>query len=518
MAGHDSPPVSRPSTRRSIRPSESTWIWAAPAALSLVFSLSCIGKAALWRDEMATRQFSLLPLGSLFEATSQVDRVLTPYYVFIHFWAYLGEGAVALRLSSTIAATITVAVCARLAQRTWGSAAGLVTGLTFAVNGVFIGTSIEARPYALVALFIAVATLMLTRMREPRVSRSTWWTYGLALGAATLMHVFAVLILLPHVLLFLRREHRHRLFGWLVAAFPAVVMAGLIVLVSRSQSAQVYWSGGRPGPHDVIRLLIAESGESVKAVVLVLAVLFTAALQFRRRVVDDVWLMAVGMLVLPTAALFLVSQVSTPVLVARYVISVHIAAALLLAAAVAELNRLLAGHLRKGAAVGTVVGLVLIAGVSAPGLRKTLTSTFRGDDYQTGDDYQSLAAALSLQAKPGDELIIRKIYAAGGFADGVAYYLGDSAFLASLSSSLVNGEPAVYTRKVTDNDPFRTVDHTGSRASADVWVVELTLVGDATADPLAAQGCRRQQAPNGDPSQEFGDISLTRFRCPNTSP
>ena len=87
------------------RGSTADLIWAAPALLSLIVSLSCIGRAALWRDEMATRQFSLLPVGSLFRATSHVDRVLTPYYLFVHFWAYLGDGAVVLRLSSTIAAT-----------------------------------------------------------------------------------------------------------------------------------------------------------------------------------------------------------------------------------------------------------------------------------------------------------------------------------------------------------------------------------------------------------------------------
>ena len=62
-----------------------TWfVRIVPALLGLAISLAFVGRASLWRDEMATKEFSALSVPSLFRATSHVDRVLTPYYLFMH--------------------------------------------------------------------------------------------------------------------------------------------------------------------------------------------------------------------------------------------------------------------------------------------------------------------------------------------------------------------------------------------------------------------------------------------------
>lgn len=498
-------------TRTSLEPRRSTarLIWAGPAVLSLLVSLACIGRSTLWRDEMATRQFALLPLTTLWAATSHVDRVLTPYYTFMHFWANLGDGGIALRLPSAIAASITVGICARLAQAAWGSAAGLVTGLALALNGVFIAASIEARPYALEAMLCVAATLMLTKLVDNSARRRTWWIYATLVCAATLIHVFAVLILLAHALIFWRPERRRLLIRWIITSSPAALVAAVLVLISLRQSAQLSWIGESPNPRDVARLGIAETGESLSAAVLIFAVLFMVAVQLRARTVDDLWLVSVGMLGLPTAALFVASHLSTPVLVARYVITIQIAAALLLGAAVARLNRAFAADRRTRTLTITVAAILVIISVSASNLRATVTSSFRGDDYR------AMATALSSEAQPGDALAVRTFYAAGGFAGGVAYYLGDSQFTAFVTSSLVQGEPVVYTRKIVTVAPFTTSNARGRQAGTDVWVVELASKVDPAVDPLTAQGCKPLNAPDGTATQQFGDISMGRFHCPN---
>ncbi len=478
-----------------------------PTVLFLAFSLACVGRAPLWGDEMATREFSLLPFGALMQATSHVDRVLLPYYLVMHVWTAVGNGSVALRLLSVLAGAGTVAISARTAQIAWGSIAAVITGIALAANGLFISTSVDARPYALVLLFTAMATLFLVKVVSNGSSRGRWWAYSAAVSLAVLMQAFAILIVLPHAITFWRRERRSLLSRWLMAAIPPTLIALFLVVVSNSQRAQVAWIH-RGSIADAVHNLIAGTGESFHAVVLVLAIGFVLAVQLKRRGIDDVWLMSLGMFIMPTTVLFAVSAFTTPVLVGRYVVSELLGAALLLGAG----GQLLAGvisarKLTRGLVAAVVITVMM--GSSVDGLGATLRSTADG-----GDDYPAVANALTAQAGVGDELIIGQGHASGGFADGVAYYLHDVAFMRAVTQGLPSGEPGSYERIVDQTSPFSTSVARGDSDPPVVWVIETAQSPGSLTGVLVAHGCS-PIGGNRDPEglEQFGGISLTHVRC-----
>ena len=454
---------------------------------------------------MATREFSLLPLGALLKTTSHVDRVLLPYYLVMHVWTAIGNGAVALRMLSVLAGAVTVAVSARTAQIAWGSIAAVITGIALAANGQFVGTSVDARPYALVLLFTAVATHSLVRIMSGPATRRAWLTYCAAVSIAVLMQALAILILLPHAIPFWRRERRSLVSRWLLATTLPVLLT-LVLVVGNSQRSQLAWIR-RGSISDAIHNFITSSGESFHALPLILAVVFVLVLQVKRRFIDDVWAMSLGILIVPTAVLFLVSDLFTPVLVGRYVVSQLLGAALLLGAGGQFLSEVISSrHLARGLAAGMVI--VVIVGASFAGLRVTLRST-----VAAGDNYPALVRELTAQARVGDELIIRQGYSLGGFADGVAYYLRDAAFMGAITQRLPNGEPSQYERIVDRTSPFSTANVQSGAYAANVWVVQKTQSATPTTQQLLAHGCVPIRV-KGDRFQQFGAIFLLLFRCP----
>jgi len=486
----------------------SSFAWIGPTALFLIFSLATVGKAPLWSDEMATREFSLLPIGALMQATSHVDRVLLPYYLIMHVWTVFGNGAVALRLLSVVAGAVTVAVTARTAQIAWGSIAAVVTGLALATNGQFINYSIDARPYALVLLFTAIATLSLVKVVSVSPTGRRWWAYSCAVSIAVLMQAFAILILLPHAIPFWRRERRSLVYRWMLAACLPVFLTLLLVVVSNSQRAQVSWIQ-RGSASDAVHNFIAGTGESFHALLLILAIVFVLVLQLKRRFIDDEWAMSLGILILPTAVLFVVSDLSAPVLVGRYVVSQLLGAALLLGAGGQYLSGVVSSRTRVRAIVAAIVIVVMI-GASFAGLRVTLRSP-----VTAGDDYPALARALTAQVRAGDELIIHQGYSSGGFADGVAYYLDDAAFLRAITQELPNGEPPRYERVVAATTRFSTTTAQSASHPPNVWVVQTTESPSSTTRGLVANGCVHIDAnKDGEQFQQFDGIFLMHFSCP----
>jgi hypothetical protein len=250
------------------------------------------------------------------------------------------------------------------------------------------------------------------------------------------------------------------------------------------------------------------TGDPAHAVLLLLAVALVAIVQWRNKTLDDVWVMALAMLVLPPIVLFVASRVSTPVLVSRYAITVLIAESLLLSAGVRTLTLVFAKDQSRRLVVVAVGAVSLIAAVSAPGLLTVESQTIQGDDYP------AFAIFLREQAKPGDELIIRQAYDDGGFAYGVAYFLQDSQFLDILASELPSGESSQHFRTIRTNKPFSTANKTGVGPSSRVWLVETATADDPSHDPLVAQGCVMSGDFEDHRIPRFGDISLSSYRCP----
>src|SRR6201991_4299407 len=76
----------------------------APAALTLLIAGFQLGRAPLWRDELATWSAATRPLPDLWRMLGGIDAVTGPYYLFMHGWIPgFGDSAVALRLPSLLA-------------------------------------------------------------------------------------------------------------------------------------------------------------------------------------------------------------------------------------------------------------------------------------------------------------------------------------------------------------------------------------------------------------------------------
>ncbi|MGY3516899.1 glycosyltransferase family 39 protein [Micromonospora sp. PTRAS2] len=172
------------------------WLW--PTLATLAVTGAEIGSAQPWRDELATWSAATRPLGDLARMAGTIDAATWPYYLFMHGWVTLcGDSPAALRLPSALAMAGTAGLAAALGARLLGRHAGLTGGLLFAALPGTSRYAQEARPYAFVALFAVLATLLLVRALE-RPGWRRWAGYAAAVAALGLAHLVALTLLAAH--------------------------------------------------------------------------------------------------------------------------------------------------------------------------------------------------------------------------------------------------------------------------------------------------------------------------------
>ncbi|KKK07168.1 hypothetical protein LQ51_04045 [Micromonospora sp. HK10] len=178
-------------------------VWLLPGLGTLLVTLAGIGRAQLWRDELATWSAATRPVRDLVRLAGTIDAATGPYYLFMHGWTALaGTSPTALRLPSALAMAGAAALTARLGARLAGDRAGLLAGLLFAVLPGTSRYGQEARPYALATLLAVLATLLLVEaLRRPGWR---WFTgYALAVAALGATHLIALTLLAAHGLVVL---------------------------------------------------------------------------------------------------------------------------------------------------------------------------------------------------------------------------------------------------------------------------------------------------------------------------
>ncbi len=187
----------------SVRSRPGPVVWVIPGLLTLAVTLTGIGHAQPWRDELATWSAAIRPVPDLVRMTRTIDAATGPYYLLVHGWTALaGASPTALRLPSALAMAVAAALTARLGAMLVGSRAGLLAGLLFAVLPVTSRYGQEARPYALATLFAVLATLLLVEaLRRPTWRR--WAGYALAVAALALLHLIALTLLAAHAVVVL---------------------------------------------------------------------------------------------------------------------------------------------------------------------------------------------------------------------------------------------------------------------------------------------------------------------------
>ncbi len=476
---------------------------ALPALLSLILGVSTVRSKPLWRDEMASWEFSRLPLDGLTRAVQHVDGVFTPYYLLLHGWQLAFPQALALRVPSVLAGAATVGVVATLATRLWDAWAGTVAGAVLATNGTFVLGTATARPYALATLCCAVATWQLVRALDgpdelDRARMRSRVGYGLGMVAAVALQVFAVLILLAHAVVMLASgTRRTSIAGFAFAAGVASALAAAMALAASGQRGQISWIA-EPSLRGVRDDLTAALGWPDPWWGLLVVVAAAVTLRPRGRRARRGAVVAIALLLVPATGLMLASVLGQPVFVTRYLLAVPLGAALLFGGVVAVVGS-------RASPVAALAVLLLVVSVQAP----LLCAQFSAD---TPDDYPRLARRIAAVAVPGDTVVIGQNYNAEGAAVGVAYYLRDRRLVREALRRLPDGSRELLIGRVVSTSPWRSSPR--SRPGGRTLLVGLVLGGrnhghpDGFAD-LHALGCR-QAAPR----EDVANYGLLLMRCP----
>jgi mannosyltransferase len=370
-----------------------------PALLALALSVAGIGTRSMWNDEYATWYASTLGLGDLFKLLSNVDAVVAPYYLVLHFWIdVFGDSEASLRMPSALAMAATAALTAALGRRLFDTGTGLAAGLIFAALPSATRYGQEARPYAFAIGFATLATLLLLRALE-RPSWRRWLCYGGGVIVAGLVHIVTLTILLGHAV-FMWRAFRTsgdlRLLRWLAGAFLAVTVALPLAAKGSDQSSVISWI--RADATAVMTLPERIFGSwQVAVVVLVAAFLATLLLWSRQRG---------QVLLLLSLALFppVICYVTFPILhlfLHRYLLFTVPAWALLAAALGFSLVRFTG---RRTASFPVSLSALLVVAavimVSGPGQRAARHSPVYGEP-----DFRGAVTAVLAAAEPGDGIV-----------------------------------------------------------------------------------------------------------------
>jgi mannosyltransferase len=424
--------------------------WGAPLLVSAALGLYEVGGPQLWRDELASWSAASRTVPQLWAMLHNIDAVLGIYYFGLHLWmAVFGQSATAMRLPSVLAMAAAAAVVALIGRRLGGGAAGLASGLVFALIPSVSRYAQEARPYAFATLFAALATLQFLRaMERPRWSR--WLVYSVLLGATGAANLVAVCVVAGHLVIvawdFCQRTIRvggdgtpdsgRSLPGGrvspegsplllarrfvLAVVLGVVLVSPLVIAGHRQQSWQI---GGYEQPH--VGQLIGVSGglwqelfSSVPAAVVVMLLALgalVAAPDSRRRVVVCY---ALAFAVAPVVAVWIASRGQTSYWNFRYVLfslsGWAVAAGLCIAFAAERFRGLRLARLTGTVSPRLVAAAALVALVGLVGLHDQLS--VRDNEAHNlwaypelpsnGEpaDYQAAAEVLEAHARPGDTI------------------------------------------------------------------------------------------------------------------
>lgn len=276
----------------------------------------------MWRDESVTYQVSHRSVPEILDLLRDADAVHGFYYLCMHFLFSAWEGGlVTLRLPSVVATALTAGLVGIIALRlTARPAAGLLSGLAFAVTPEVQVYAQEGRSYAMVSAPVAVSTYLLVTLLD-RVSKIRWLVYALAVLAASLLHEFAVLTLLAHGITFFRSQPSYANRRYFAISVGGVLVCLLpLVLFSVGQSGQVSWIG-RPS-----------LGEWFEIGGVALVALLCAVYLSRSGRPAAVPALALPLVVVPTAVL-LMAAVYEHMYVDRYVLYTNIGFALVIGTA-----------------------------------------------------------------------------------------------------------------------------------------------------------------------------------------
>ena len=158
-----------------------SWLSALPVILICAFILRLfqLSNQSLWLDEILNLTWSrLATAGDIIKLLSEKDNSPPLYYLFQHFWLYLGQSEAIVRLPSVIAGVITVFLGYKTARLFFDKSISGLCALLLSISPFFIWISQEARMYAFLGMFgLASFYWFIRAVRED--SLKTWSFYTL---------------------------------------------------------------------------------------------------------------------------------------------------------------------------------------------------------------------------------------------------------------------------------------------------------------------------------------------------
>jgi mannosyltransferase len=370
------------------------------AVFTTAVSAAGAARPSLWYDEAATISAATRSFPELFRLLGNVDAVHTLYYLVMKAWfAVFPASEFWARAPSALAVGIAAAGVVVLTRQFTGRTAALCAGVAFAILPRTTWAGMEARSYAfqvLLSVWLTVLFVVAVRRDRPR----TWLRYGGVLLIAAVLNMYLVLMVLVYgALLWLPPRSRSNAVWWAVTTGGALLAVTPLILLSHSQIAQISWIEplrARTWDDIFVDQYFDDSIPFAVAAGVVIAIALLLQARPRRRwdestrrlvVVCVVWM------VLPTAALLIVSAVGRPMYTARYLYFTTPAMAILLGICVVTIAR--GPWLRAGV-------FVLLALAALPNYLEVQ----RGPYGKEGMDYSQVADLVGARAQPGDCLLL----------------------------------------------------------------------------------------------------------------
>jgi mannosyltransferase len=394
---------------------------ATPAALALILSLLDITARSLGFDEGASVTIAAQHGSALGSAIAHDGGNMSGYYVLLHgVIAVFGNGVVAVRSASVVAATVAVGALAALALRMFGRRVALMSGLICAVSLPLIFWAQAARGYApmvaLVTLSFLALVVLVQRVEQGRSRRWAWIAY-VAFTALAAYTSFAAALVIPAQLVVLAFVPRARRSVLIAVASVLLCWIPLAVLALDRGSGQLFWV---PGPSRnaqqvweslssaALRPSFASSGVTwvllavTSLLVLCAAVAILRALAHDRR--DWRGALMLAWLIVPLLLAWLESLLAQPIFISRNLLVAEPAVAVLVALALT--------HRR----VPQMLGWALLAGVLA--LRAAVLVPAYG---VSPEQWKGATSFVLARAQAGDCIAF---YPSDGRM-AFRYYLGD---------------------------------------------------------------------------------------------
>lgn len=322
------------------------WVWAPTVGSLFLGILGSWWVQPQW-DEAATLSAAQRSYDELWQLLGNIDAVHGLYYLLIQPLAHLDPNIslTVFRGISCLAIAVTVLAVSKLGARMVAPGFGILAGTVLALLPVTSYYAMDARTPALVAAAVAWASYLLVRILDAGSTARAWlWVgYAVLMVVACSLFVFAVLMVVAHLLAAAWWRDWHRWWGVALASLPALVAAAGVMLIAGGQSDQISWVT-KPSFGELLRvpLSVVASGNLtgsapnapvVEVTIFVLTVLtgFVAAVGIgltvwhllkrseHSRTHGNVIAVALPWAIVPAVILVAVSLLAEPVFVQRYV-------------------------------------------------------------------------------------------------------------------------------------------------------------------------------------------------------